>query len=169
MILADLDWLFTEELYLGIAAGAVVTTLAFMFGSQLFGQKAPGTESTPGKSTEKESVPTKVDPFAAGGASERRNAMRRKGSSISLQITDPKGKYPTTEGWVLDRSVTGLGVIVDRPVDAGTILRVKPENAPPLTPLLDIEVRSCKPYETDFHLGCVFVKTPPYSVLMLFG
>jgi hypothetical protein len=69
----------------------------------------------------------------------------------------------------MDRSVSGLGLWSERKVAAGTQLKVRPENGPDTTPWVEVEVCSCKPYEGGWQLGCAFVKTPPYSVLLLFG
>ena len=35
--------------------------------------------------------------------------------------------------------------------------------------LVEIEVCSCVPHDGGWQLNCAFVKTPPYSVLLLFG
>lgn len=152
-----------NELWWIIAAGLLVTTLAFVLGARFFGSSQRVT--APRDPTE----PGKHDPFALGGQTERRVAHRRRGSSVGVMIADPEQKQPEREGWVLDRSLGGLGLFSDVEMAAGTLIRVKPEHAPALTPWTDVEVKECKPHETGYHLCCAFVKTPPYSILLLFG
>ena len=48
-------------------------------------------------------------------------------------------------------------------------LAVIPLNAPSITPWVDIEVRTCRKVGDNFELGCQFVKTPNWSILLMFG
>ena len=109
------------------------------------------------------------DPFALGGKTERRGAHRRKGSCVGVLMVDADQKGAKREGWVLDRSLGGLGLYSECQEEPGTTMRVLPENAPPMTPWIDVEVKECKPYETGYQLNCAFLKAPPYAVLLLFG
>ena len=50
-----------------------------------------------------------------------------------------------------------------------TALQVKAKHAPDNTPFVTVLVRSCRPNDDHFELGCEFEKTPPWNVLLLFG
>ena len=70
---------------------------------------------------------------------------------------------------VLDRSVGGLRLAAEEDVAAGTRLVVLPANAPELTPWIEIEVRGSNLVDDSWELRCQFVKTPQWSILLLFG
>ena len=44
-----------------------------------------------------------------------------------------------------------------------------PTNASEQVPWIEIEVRTCRLVEDSWELGCQFVKTPQWSILLLFG
>jgi hypothetical protein len=118
-----------------------------------------------------EAAPDK-DPFATGGASEQRKACRRKGNPIEILIAPEQGPARPERGYVLDRSVSGLRLMMARDVPPGTVLTVRPASASPMIPWVQVEVRNCTPSHTqpgEFDLGVQFVKSPPYPVLLLFG
>jgi hypothetical protein len=109
------------------------------------------------------------DPFVSGGAHERRNAARRGGHPITVQMTDPDEKLPQQHAWVLDRSVGGLCLRVPRAVPIGTFWKVRPTAAPPTTPPVRVEVKTCIRLGSEWKLNCHFEKTPSYAVLLMFG
>ncbi len=49
------------------------------------------------------------------------------------------------------------------------MLSVRAANSSRGTPWIQIEVRSCRETGEDWELGCQFVKTPSWNVLLLFG
>jgi PilZ domain len=103
---------------------------------------------------------------------EKRQAVRRRGNPVEVRCAIPDEKEVTEEGSVLDRSVGGVRICVPHEFDVGAILSVRPTDAPTMVPWIDVEVRSCRPsteFPGDFELGCQFVKTPPFPILMLFG
>ena len=58
------------------------------------------------------------------------------------------------------------------PVTDGTILSIRPVNADEIVPWIDLEVRSCRASDEmpgHFEIGCQYVKSPPYSLQLLFG
>ncbi len=162
-LLADLDLPAGAENWWIYFAGGLATLLVFLLGMRLL-----RSEPRPAPAGELPAEPDS-DPFVEGSRDERRLAMRRKGSSITVHITDFDLKGRPAEGWVLDRSVGGIGLWSPKPVGVGTLLKVRPEHAPAMTPWVDVEVRSCQPLEGGWHINAAFVKTPPYSVLLLFG
>jgi hypothetical protein len=109
------------------------------------------------------------DPFIFGSAMERRVAARRNGNPTEVQITDAERQGPLLRGLVLDRSVGGLCLLVDREIGPGTLLGVRPASSADSIPWLDIEVRSCRQTQEGWELGCQFKKTPPWGVILLFG
>jgi hypothetical protein len=148
-----------------IAAGVAVTGLALVVGRRMLASKRPA--GLPNRAAGL--IETSHDPFDAGSLSEKRVALRRKGSPIEVLVTDVNQSQTPYSTWVLDRSLSGLGLSSDHEVPAGTILKVRPKNAPPATPWIEVEVRSCKPDDKVWQLGVSFRKTPPYGVLLLFG
>ena len=79
------------------------------------------------------------------------------------------GKEKPFQAWVIDRSVGGLCLDSHTAYKEGTQLFLLPANAPETTPWVDVEVRSCRPSKDGYELGCRFVKTPPWAILLLFG
>jgi hypothetical protein len=117
-------------------------------------------------------VPTGSDPFASGSSSEQRKAFRRRGNPIEILVTPEKESARPERGYVLDRSVGGLRLMIPRDVPPGTILTVRPAQVTAMIPWIEVEVRNCTPSHTqpgEFDVGVQFIKAPPYPVLLLFG
>lgn len=115
--------------------------------------------------------PADADPFAQGSASEQRASFRRTGNPVEIIYASAEIKHPR-RGYVLDRSVGGLRLMLDHDLAPDTVLMVRPANVSEIIPETEIVVRSCRPSATQpgqFDLGCQFVKSPPYSLLLLFG
>ena len=49
------------------------------------------------------------------------------------------------------------------------IVSVRTTDADPSTPWILVEVKRCSGRDGRWELGCQFVRTPPYSQLLLFG
>ena len=59
-----------------------------------------------------------------------------------------------------------------QPLDVGAILSIRPTKADDIVPWIEIEIRSCRPsteMPDHFEIGCQYVKSPPYSIQLLFG
>jgi len=111
-----------------------------------------------------------ADPFIKGSKMDRRAALRRGGNPIAVLISDADSKAKPSFGYVLDRSTGGLCLSVAAPIPEGTFLTVRTNNAPQTVPWIKVEVRNCRSVsEKEWELGCKFDKTPPWSVLLLFG
>src|SRR6516225_5637896 len=63
-----------------------------------------------------------VDPFVAGSAGERRSAVRHERSSVAVFLSRSEGAR-AIEGAVVERSLTGLGILVPAPFTRGTVLK----------------------------------------------
>lgn len=114
-------------------------------------------------------APVEEDVFNRGSALERRGSLRRRGNAVAILITDAEAATDPYPGWVVDRSIGGLCLSVEKPVETGMILSVRTNNAPVEVPWVQVEVRSCRQLNQEWELGCQFVRTPPWSVLLLFG
>ncbi len=165
------SWFFESEpppwfMWLSPAAGLLATLLTLFAGrfvlSRLRAAIAP-------KAEEDEARGPVHDPFDHGSATERRGTVRRTGNPIEVLVSDAEAALEPVRGWVIDRSMGGLCVLVQEEVAAGTVLSIKPRKGPPGTPWVQVEVRSCKQDQAGYEIGCQFVRTPPWAVMLLFG
>jgi hypothetical protein len=148
------------------AAGLFASLLALIVGHHFLSRSHKPVKEEPGDSPR---GPTHHDPFDDGSVSERRGAARRKGNPVEVFITDAEATREPVRACVVDRSVGGLCLLVSEEVEPGTVLSVKPRNAPPATPWIQVEVRACKKDRAGYEVGCQFVHTPPWPVMLLFG
>lgn len=109
------------------------------------------------------------DPFVVGSATEKRTSLRRGGNPVEVSIAAAEPAGELTRGFVVDRSMGGLCLVMKEPVDKGTVVSVKPVNAPSTALWVQIQVKSCRQEGKEWELGCQFVRTPPWSVLLSFG
>jgi hypothetical protein len=109
------------------------------------------------------------DPFEQGAVGERRVAARRKGNHVEVLVTDAEIQGEPVLGWVVDRSLGGLCLLLSEELSEGTIVSVKPRQHPPGTPWVKVQVRKCKRDADGFEIGCQFERVPPWGVLLLFG
>jgi hypothetical protein len=140
------------------AIGLAVAGLAFLAGRRLLVRRraaAPAAAPT---------IPPERGPIG-----ERRTAARRGGHPVEIDLSDPDGSRPAQEGWVEDRSAHGLCLLLPHPAEVGSVWNVRPHHAPSTLPPVAVEVRSCTPEGSEWKLGCRFLKTPSYAVLLLFG
>src|SRR5947209_5872474 len=129
----------------------------------------PSVETTKPPDLQPVKPEEKFDPFVHGSANEKRTAHRRRGNPIQIHITDAEATRPPELGWVVDRSLGGLCLSVNAEVKPGTVLSVRACNAPETVGWSQIDVRSCRADGTAWELGCQFVRTPSWNVLLLFG
>src|SRR5262249_45396243 len=122
-----------------VAACLAVAGLAFVVARRVFTRPVVAPPPRPAEAPRSDH-----DPFDVGSLSEKRAALRRRGSSVELLVTDERQLQPPRPGWVLDRSVGGLGITSACEVAVGTVLKVKPKNGPPATPWVEVEGRSCR-------------------------
>ncbi len=111
-----------------------------------------------------------ADGGAVGGtASNRRNSLRRDGQAVEVVVQSPAFTGGSAPAYVVDRSTGGIRLALATGLTAGTALQVRAKHAPDTIPWVTVLVRSCRPSEEHFELGCEFEKTPPWNVLLLFG
>lgn len=101
-------------------------------------------------------------------AGDKRSNFRRRDKVVEIMLAVAPGAEPR-RAWVVDRSTTGLGILVKVAVETGTVIGVRPMDAPPSVPWVDVEVRSCAAQGKHFRLGCKFLETPAWGVLLMFG
>lgn len=153
-----------SEYWLPLAIGMGVGFFAIVVMRSVLGRTSTYTPRAKATPEIKE-----FDPFVQGSRSDQRRSFRRGGSTVQVYYAFPEQKNHPLEGWVVDRSMGGMCLGAGQEVPVGTVLSVLPFNAPPMTPWVEIEVRSCREVEGQYELGCQFVKVPPWSILLLFG
>ena len=99
---------------------------------------------------------------------ERRSWPRRK-RAIQVVLQDAAGEGDPFPAWIMDRSIGGLGLSVDQPLETGTVLRVRRATAPTDVPWVDIQVKSVRTKENTWEVGCQFTRSHSVDVLLQFG
>lgn len=108
------------------------------------------------------------DPFTHGSATDKRRAMRRRGNSVRVLVSDKDAKAVPQEGWVLDRSLTGMCLAVRDAVPVGTVLSVCVADADPRV-WIQLTVRNCHQRKAVVAVGGELVGSHPSNVLWPFG
>jgi hypothetical protein len=147
--------------------GALSASLAFLVGRRFLVRPSPPPPAPAIPQLPPDSTPL-VTASLRKSDPDRRGAPRRKGNLIEVYLVDDPQR-PPLHGWVTDRSMGGLCVIVDKPLTAGTVLNVRPRKAQQTAPWIPIEVRSCRADQGEWEIGCKFVGTPQWNDLLLFG
>lgn len=101
--------------------------------------------------------------------SEKRKAPRRRGGSVEVFISDADAKSEPFKGVIVDRSTGGLRLLIDRQIKPATILSVRSCQAMDMVPWVQVQVKSCRPDGKTWEVGCQFLLTPPWNVMLLFG
>jgi hypothetical protein len=124
------------------------------------------------------SAPSSAEPTTArdpkgrkGGAAENRTSARRWGNPTDVQLTLPSRARGQTGllGLVINRSTGGLAIFVEEDVQPGTVVKVRPVEAPAYVQSVDIEVRYCHRISKSFVIGCQFRGAVPWNVRGWFG
>jgi hypothetical protein len=113
-----------------------------------------------------------VKPLVAVSPAEQRVAFRRQGNPVQIHVGNPNDKNHPEPGCVLDRSVGGMRLTLYNEVEPGVVLSIRPVHADNIVPWVDVEVRSCRisaDMTGQFEVGCKYVRSPPYSIQLLFG
>jgi hypothetical protein len=121
-----------------------------------------------GTADEEPSSATSSDSPTPKADGDRRSWPRRK-RALQVVLQDTGGEEDPFPAWVMDRSLGGLGLSVDQPLEEGTMLRVRRLNAPADVPWVEIQVKSVRIKESTWEIGCQFTRSLTFDVLMQFG
>jgi len=105
-----------------------------------------------------------------GRLRERRAAGRRPGNPVRvtvMRVTEPATELG--EGLVVDRSLSGVGLLVGHDVAVGTLLDIRPIDAVDNPPWARLEVMSASKEGDSWRLGCLFAKLPAWKTLRQLG
>lgn len=100
---------------------------------------------------------------------DRRGTVRREGVPVRVTLASATFRNGVSEGYVLDRSTGGLRIAMQVAIAPGSAMQVRAINAPDTVGFVTLLVRSCRLNGDHYEVGCEFEKTPPWSVLLLFG
>jgi hypothetical protein len=154
-----LRWEYAVPLVIGVS----VSGLALVVGRFFLGRKRRSA------SVGSDTIEEHYDPFVEGSKTERRSSVRRRGNPVAILIGDSKGEKELARGWVIDRSMGGLCLSCDVPLESGEVVTVKPVSAPGSVFWTQVEVRGCRHSNDAYEVGCRFVKTPSWNQLLYFG
>src|ERR1700730_8375570 len=120
---------------IGVAVAVVAALACFglLYRHQASPQQSPAQKADP-----------LLDPFIHGSGAEKRTALRRVGSPTAVLISDAEALGPPVHGQVIDRSMGGVGMTIDGPIEVGAILSVRVANATALIPWVQVEVKNCR-------------------------
>ena len=130
--------LTTWQTWLVIGVGAVTSTLTLLASCWLLFRRNRSTRK--GLTEEKGDF----DPFVNGSLTEKRKSGRREGNPVEVFITDNEEENESIRGWIVDRSMGGVRLLVYEPIDLGKALIIRPRQAPPGVPWTQIVVKSCE-------------------------
>jgi hypothetical protein len=154
-------------------AGAASLGLMLMLVRSFWRDKEEKQKATSGaadaEAAQMDALDMETDPFDYGSSDERRSSARRAGKTVKVLVSDATGQAEPFTGWVYDRSLSGLRLGVPRPVEAHEVLSIRLLEGASALPWIQVEVKRCRAGEGCWELGCRFVRTPPYSQLLLFG
>jgi hypothetical protein len=162
--LAQLHWLVVA------AVGLVIGALALVVGHRAV--RRPDLEAAkaaPAPTTQTEPDPGAGVAAAQRGHSEKRRAFRRKGKCTEVELSDQEAQEPPWRGWVLDRSIKGLRLMVDKDVEVGALYNVRVCGLNPTMPWMAVKALHSKPTGQGFEIGLEFVTPPTWNILLLFG
>lgn len=159
----------SPETWIAAASGVGVASIAIFLG--LRSGKRNGASTAPPQAEDKRRIHESLDldPFSEGSPREKRQAPRRKGRQVEVDLAFTEEDNEHWEGWVADRSTTGLRIMSSQPVEVGATILVRVRNEVRFMPWLEIEVRRCIETKLGWELGCRFVHPPTYNVLLAFG
>jgi hypothetical protein len=156
--LVDFSWLPSAVWFVPVI-GTLACVLAFVVGWRFLVMRSVSQGDPDGP---KDAL------FLLGITRERRAAPRRRGNVVEVELsTGPE--VPSLRGWVQDRSIGGLCLLLDQPVDTNARYRVRPRNAAAAVPWTEVKICSCREDAGRYEVGCQFHHTPNWSLLLMFG
>jgi PilZ domain len=160
---------FSANLPVAVGGGVAVVVLALLALTAAFRRR----ELDPSKLAKATSPATaeQAASWEPTGQSyaDRRGAVRREGQLVRVVLAATAFRSGACDGYVIDRSTGGLKIASPAAVAPGTTMQVRAVGAPEGVDFVTVIVRSCRKTDEHFEIGCEFEKTPPWSVLLLFG
>jgi hypothetical protein len=108
----------------------------------------------------------KVQPRAGR---EKRKHPRREGAPMPVLLEGEGIEEVPIACSVVDRSRGGLGIVLDRRLEPGTLVTVRPVDAPEDVATVRVKVCTCRRRGRGWYVGCRFTEELPWSVVLLFG
>ena len=172
----DLSTYGSEALLALLALGGLV----FFLGSFMLGQTPVSYDGSPPRKRIWQGFVNKVQHVvrlrpagraeAGAGREDRRSSVRRGGEPLKVFVAPGTDGAEAGEGLVVDRSRGGLCLVVNEPVEQGSLLRVRAAHVPDDdTQWVPVYVRRCQAQGDSWKLGCQFAENLPWSTILLFG
>lgn len=136
---------------------------------------APQQAAAPSHLGIKQAAPTRLtDPAPAPGAGkptlgERRAAPRRGGNPVAVIVARMDQNADPLNGWVLNRSTGGLGILVEEPLEVGVLMQIRPANSTSTSTWVQVRVIHCTPERSSWCVGFQFTQKLSWGDLRLFG
>lgn len=111
-------------------------------------------------------TPEDEPPGTATSVDDRRSSPRKR-KLLKVVIRD-ESTGESFSGWVLDRSLGGMCLSIQRPAETGALLAIRRPSAPESTPWVEMRVRNVRERESTWELGCEYMRTPPWEILVQF-
>jgi hypothetical protein len=142
------------------AIGVAACLIAFLLGRRFLAGRSAARPADP-------DALFKAD-ILGGVTRDRRAAPRRKGNPVEVQLDKGAGDKLII-GYVLNRSVGGLCLLLDEPLPEKALAKIRPKGGSELTPWTDVTVQYCRQDGIQYEAGCQFHHTPNWSLLLQFG
>jgi hypothetical protein len=124
-------------------------------------RRCPPTDDSP-------EVPPEELAYLSMGSENRRSSRRRWGNPTEVSLTSFLWAGDR-HGLVINRSTGGFAIFVDRKIEPGSTLTVRPLEAPHYVPSVEIEVKHCRKVRRNYIIGCQASAEVPWNVLAWFG
>ncbi len=122
-----------------------------------------------GSSAESTTLPPTNWQSALRRTEEKRRSVRRGGVPTPIVVLDPNQSRKPLDAYVLDRSTGGIRIALQKPVQIGSTVHVRPHNSTEDVPWIPVLIRNCREVGDYFEIGCQFEKELPWNLLLLFG
>jgi HEAT repeat protein len=108
---------------------------------------------------------------AAGGrsADDARDCSRRRTRAVPMHILHGMHQIEPVAARLFDISAGGLGLIARQSYATGTLLTVRPPEAPPEVPWVLVETRYAQKTPDGWRIGCKFVRQPSHTFHVFLG
>jgi hypothetical protein len=101
-------------------------------------------------------------------SNERRRGRRFWGNPIEVRIMAHFRPEPV-RGAVVNRSTTGVALLVDDSYEAGTVIKLRAVLAPKDVDWIDVEIKNCRRAGRNWVIGCQFPDPPPWKAVAWLG